>query len=288
MAMALSLPALADAHAEEREAESGGRSDVFRASHILLGAHRGGLGLWPENTVLAFGKAAERWPEILLEGDLRQTSDGQVVLLHDGMVDRTTDGQGPIAGLTLEQVKRLDAGYRFTGDGGATFPSRGQGITIPTLAEALKAAPRHRFLFELKGGDTVVEETVKVLRKAGMADRTIIASFNPAHMARLRERAPEIRRCFSFTTAMTMLSHLRGGKWADYEPVDFMLSVSRGLERRFAITPEEIAAVRKKGILYQVHTVNRAEEMRGYIERGIDSILTDRPDLLKTVMDEVE
>ena len=120
-----------------------------------------------------------------------------------------------------------------------------------------------------------------------MADRTILASFHPPYMARLRKLAPEIRRCFSITTAITMLTHLRGGKWAEYEPVDFMLSMPRQLESRFSITPEEIAAVRKKGILYQVHTINRAEEMRRYIEWGVDSILTDRPDLLKTVMDEM-
>ena len=110
-----------------RPENAAARFPVF-AKPMLLGAHRGGRALWPENTVVAFRACAERWPDILLEGDLHLTADGHVVVLHDATVDRTTDGAGPVAGMTLEQVKQLDAGYRFTPDDGATFPWRGKGV----------------------------------------------------------------------------------------------------------------------------------------------------------------
>ena len=71
------------------------------------------------------------------ELDLQRTLDNQLVVFHDSTVDRTTNGTGPVATKTLAQLKALDAGYTFTTDGGQTYPYRGRGITIPTIAEAI-------------------------------------------------------------------------------------------------------------------------------------------------------
>ncbi|HDH09983.1 MAG TPA: glycerophosphodiester phosphodiesterase, partial [Chloroflexi bacterium] len=94
----------------------------------LVMAHRG-AGLAPENTLVAFQKALDLGADVL-ELDVHATKDGEIVVIHDETVDRTTDGRGAVKDFTLEELKRLDAGYHFTPDGGVTYPYRGRGITI--------------------------------------------------------------------------------------------------------------------------------------------------------------
>src|SRR5512140_3306235 len=79
----------------------------------LLVAHRGGGGLAPENTLPAFLSARDDWGADMIELDVHLTADGQVVVIHDPTVDRTTDGSGPVATKTLAELRELDAGYRF-------------------------------------------------------------------------------------------------------------------------------------------------------------------------------
>lgn len=257
---------------------------TYFAKPISNGAHRGGRALWPENTLVAYAECAKRWPDIVLEGDVHTTTDGALVMLHDQTVDRTTDGKGPIEDMTLAQVKALDAGYHFTSDDGATFPWRGKGVTIPTLAEVLAACPDHRFLVEMKGGVGVMEATIKAIREAKAERRFLVASFNPVLIQRLRKESPDILTCFDSTSAMLMFTTLRTGDWAAYQPPSVLLTLSPSLEARFAVTPEEIGKVRAKGIRYQYHTINKPEEMQQCLARGADGLLTDRPDRLAEIL----
>lgn len=259
-------------------------ADTFFAKPFTVGAHRGGRGLWPENTAYAYTECAKRWPDVVLEGDVHTTTDGALVLLHDQSVDRTTDGTGLVEQMSLAEVKALDAGYRFTPDDGKTFPYRGKGITIPTLPEVLAACPEHRFLMEMKGGTGVLEATIKVIRDAKAEGRLMVASFNPVLIQQLRATAPDILTCFDTTSAMLMFTTLRKGDWAGYEPPAALLTLSPDLESRFGITPEEVRAVRAKGVRYQYHTINQVEEMRQLLERGADGLLTDYPDRLAGVV----
>jgi len=260
----------------------------FPRESLLLGAHRGGRDLWPENTLVAFTEAAKRWPSVLLEGDIRRSADGHAVLIHDAMVDRTTDGVGLVAEKTLAELKALDAGYRFTHDEGQTFPYRGQGVTIPTLAEVIAAVPKHLFLIELKDGAELAETVITVLRETHAASRFLIASFDAACMQKIRTLAPEIATCYDSANALAMLQALRSGDWDAYTPTDTILSISRNLEERFLVTPEEIAKIRAKGILYQCFTINDPEEMSRRLQIGVDSILTDKPDTLAEIIAEYQ
>jgi glycerophosphoryl diester phosphodiesterase len=253
---------------------------------LLLGAHRGGRAIFPENTAYAFKAAAERWPEILLEGDLHVSKDGHLVMIHDSTVDRTTDGSGAVADLTLAELQALDAAYHFQPPGAEGFPLRGKGIRIPTLQEALAAAPNHRFLVEMKGGVGVAEKVAAAVREAGAMDRFMVASFTPAYMNALRETAPEMLTCFDPASGMMLLSALRRDTWKEYRPEAQMLTLSPGILNRMALTSEELDALQSKGIVVQLHTINRAEDMRQYLEMGVDSILTDYPDRLTEIIKE--
>ena len=98
----------------------------------LVMAHRGGAGLWPENTMYGFERAVDLGVDVL-ETEIHSTADNILVLMHDSTVDRTTNSSGPISAFTLEELRTLDAGYNWTSDGGQTFPFRGSGITVATL-----------------------------------------------------------------------------------------------------------------------------------------------------------
>src|SRR5512136_1719024 len=116
---------------------------------VLLMAHRGGEGRWPSNTLFAFEQAVRLGVDAL-EMDIQRTADGVIVVRHDPFVESTTDGSGVIHDFTLAELKRLDAGYTWTQDGGQTFPYRGRGITIPTLKEVFQAFPDMNLNIDIK------------------------------------------------------------------------------------------------------------------------------------------
>lgn len=257
----------------------------WRDADLRLGAHRGGRALWPEDTLFAYQRTIEKWPSALLEGDVHITADGEVVLMHDSTVERTTDGTGEIAVKTLAEMKALDAGYKFTADKGETFPYRGQGITVSTLGEVLQAIPDNRFMIEIKGGEHATQLTVDAIRAAGASNRVMLASMSPLYMHEVRTLAPEIATCYDYANALKMLTILRKGDWESYEPTDLMLAAEPTLIKQLSIVPSEIQAIREKGILYQVFTLNTEQAMREHIAIGLDSILTDRPDLLAGILE---
>jgi hypothetical protein len=116
--------------------------DVLRGGPLLIG-HRGAAGLVPENTMASFRDAVDRWAVDMIELDVRASADGHCVVIHDATVDRTTDGTGSVADLTLAELRELDAGYRFQDENRASIPFRGQGLGIPTIEEVLEELPRH-------------------------------------------------------------------------------------------------------------------------------------------------
>src|SRR3954469_17581829 len=111
--------------------------------------HRGNRAHAPENTIESFAQAVAAGADAI-EFDVRVTADGIAVVHHDPTVNRTTDGTGEIARLTFDQLKRLDAGAKFTRDAGKTFPYRGKGHRIPTLDEVIEAFPATPLLIEIK------------------------------------------------------------------------------------------------------------------------------------------
>src|SRR5262245_31246989 len=108
-------------------------------------SHRGGAKLAPENTLMAFRIAVERYQTDMLELDIHRTRDGAWVVMHDPTLDRCTDLRGPVSEFTFPELRQADAGYWFSLDGGQSYPFRGRGARIPSLAETLRAFPKTRF-----------------------------------------------------------------------------------------------------------------------------------------------
>ena len=118
------------------------------AARPVIG-HRGDSAHFPENTIPSFDRAIELGVDAI-EFDLRVSRDGEIVIIHDPTVDRTTNGTGAVNSLTLAELKQLDAGARFSPDGGRTFPFRGQGLSIPTFDEMLARYASIPLLIEVK------------------------------------------------------------------------------------------------------------------------------------------
>src|SRR5829696_1219381 len=128
-------------------------------------AHRGASALAPENTLEAFRMAVEAGAGGL-ELDVHLTRDGYVVVIHDPTLDRTTGGTGAVAVMTLDELSETDAGYNFSPDHENTFPYRGLGLRIPTLAEVLREVPGVAVNIDMKADNPAIEAAVlEVLRQ---------------------------------------------------------------------------------------------------------------------------
>ena len=250
-------------------------------------AHRGGSQLWPENTMLSF-EGAVGLGYRYLETDVHLTKDGVLVTIHDATVDRTTDSSGLVRALPLAELKGLDAGYRFSPDGGRAYPLRGQGATIPTLAEVVKAFPHVSLNIDLKRHDVaMVEAMAAFIEERGLHDRLLIASFADGIIKAFRRRT-EGRVATAAAGWETRLFWLtsRLGLTRLIRPAYDALQVPPSMGRLTVVDRRLLAAASRRGVQVHVWTVDEAAEMRRLLALGVDGIMSDRPDLLLEVLAE--
>lgn len=146
------------------------------SDRFAIVGHRGNAAHAPENTIESFSEAVALGVDAL-ELDVRVSGDGHVIVIHDPTLDRTTDRTGPVHLLPLADVKAADAGARFTPDGGATFPWRGEGVQVPTLREVLDTFPDTPLLIEIKSADAA-QGTLEIIESHDAMERCIVASFD--------------------------------------------------------------------------------------------------------------
>lgn len=251
-------------------------------------AHRGASARAPENTLEACRLAVEEEGAEGLELDVHRTRDGHVVVLHDSTVDRTTDGRGPVVGFTLDELQRLDAGYRFAPPGsppGTVPPYRGRGIRVPTLREILEAFPRTWLSLDLKAGDPQTElAVVQLIRAVGAEDRAVVGAEVDAPARRLRGLAPELSSFFSAGEARAFYVRHRLRCLVGYRPPAGSLQIPVRHGRHDLARQRLIDDAHRRGIAVRYWTVNDEATMRRLLELGADGIITDRPGLLREVL----
>ncbi|HEX8694304.1 MAG TPA: glycerophosphodiester phosphodiesterase [Longimicrobium sp.] len=256
----------------------------YLAGAPLLIAHRGGSALAPENTLFAFRQALDWWRADLLETDVQPTRDGDALVIHDPTVDRTTDGAGRVADFTTAELKRLDAGFRFTPDGGATFPFRGRGVRFSTLREVLEALPGARVNVEIKDAraQQAVWDTVHELRAV---HRVLIAAGDRRNRARFGRYAGPTSASAQEAYAFYALHLCRVARfWRP--PVDaFQMPERHG--GRQVLTPRMVGELHARNVAVHVWTIDEADDMRRLLEWGVDGLVTDRPDRLGRLLHEL-
>ncbi len=253
-------------------------------NYPLVIAHQGGDGLWPGDTMFAFQNAADMGADVL-EMDVHITKDGVLVLMHDEAVDRTTDGSGEIESMTLEELKKLDAGYDWSPDDGASFPFRGTGVTIPTMEEVFAAFPDKHMTIEIKKTNaSMAKPFCELIREYDMQDKVLIASFHDERLAEFREECPEVATSSAKneTTIFVLLTKPFLGSF--YSPKFFSLQVPEESGGITVMTPAFVKAAHERNLAVEPWTINDAETMKKLIAWGVDGIITDRPDIMLEVL----
>lgn len=251
-----------------------------------LVAHRGGAGLAPENTLAAFDRAHALGADVV-ELDVRLTADGVVVVFHDETTDRITGAPGTVEGRSLAELAALDAGHSFTADGGATFPWRGRGLAVPTLAEVLDRHPGMLFNVEAKSSDPALAAALAtVLRAGGRLDRTCLGSADDEQGERLRELLPGACHFLPSraATCHVLAAHAGGdvtGCPAGWDVAELPLRTDEGLQ---VVDEATVRWFHRLGMPVHVWTVDEEPDMRMLLDLGVDGIMSDRPDRLRRVL----
>jgi glycerophosphoryl diester phosphodiesterase len=249
-------------------------------------AHRGASKRAPENTLEAFRLAVEAKAGGL-ELDVHVTCDGEIVVIHDATVDRTTDGSGAVAGMTLDELRGLDAGYRFSPDGGRAHPYRGRGLRIPTLSEVYEGFPTTYLNIDIKEPQPGAEKAVlRVVRGAGAEERSLVASNDKAIVRRFRKVSGGWISTGASRLEITvfyLLSRLRLERLS--RPAYDALQVPFEHRGILVVTGRFVEAAHSRGVRVDVWTINDPPEMRRLLDLGADVIMTDCPETLTGVLE---
>ena len=248
-------------------------------------AHRGDSTRAPENTLEAFRKAVEAGAGGL-ELDVRLTRDGHVVVIHDATLDRTTSGSGAVRAATLKEIKGLDAGHGFSQDGGMTYPYRGLGLEVPTLAEVLEEFPDISVNIDIKDGRPGNGEAViGVLRRAGAEGRALVVSKYHVAVRRVRKvsggsvASGASRREIAVFYLLGAL-RLEGLLKPDYDALQVPVTYAK----LALVTRRFVRAAHARGVRVDAWTINDPAEMRRLLDLGVDVVMTDHPDALASVL----
>ena len=242
-------------------------------------SHRGGSALNPENTTVAFTAAVETWHTDVLELDVQPSLDGHVVVIHDDTLERTTNGTGKVAEHTLAQLQALDAGFHHP-------QHRGTGVTIPTLSQVLETFPHHHVNIELKdGSDAFFDTFARLVEKHTAHQRLCIGHIKEERSLVLRQRLPDCAFWAPEEAAMVFFMCFRSGQPPPSDTPWEVLALPHRLYDQWVMEPALVAAAHDLGKVVHVWTVDDAAEMDTLWDAGVDSIMTDRPDTLRQVMD---
>ncbi len=232
-------------------------------------AHRGFCSRYPENTLLAFQKALEEGVDGI-ETDVQLTRDGQIVLIHDESVDRTTGAAGWVRDYSLEELQELDASEKFAGQFGFQ--------RIPSLREYFELVKDHPIVsnIEMKTGVFEYREMepllVDMIREYGLQDRVLITSFNHFTILRMKGLAPELRYGF-----LAYDWRIDAGEYTRHYGIPCYHPDYHNLTERVA---EDL---HNHGIEINPYTVDDPDDIRDMIRKGANSVITNCPDVVNRI-----
>lgn len=236
-------------------------------------AHRGYSGKYPENTMIAFKKALECGVDGI-ELDVQLTKDGEVVIIHDETIDRTTTGKGFVVDYTYEELERFDASFKFKDLG---FNK------IPTLREYFQLVKDYDIVtnVELKTGINeylgIEEKVWELIKEYNLEEKVIISSFNHFSVMRMKKIAPQLK--YGFLSEDWIID---AGKYTHSHGVQCY-------HPRFNnLVPDVIKELKKYNLEINTWTVNLEEDMRYLYSNNIDVIITNYPELAQEIKKEYQ
>jgi glycerophosphoryl diester phosphodiesterase len=241
-------------------------------SMVINYAHRGASGYYPENTMLSFEKALGMGCTGI-ETDVHMTKDGVLILMHDEMVNRTTDGTGFIKDYTYSEIKKLDAG--------SWMSEEFKNVRVPSAEELLLLVREKDVVvnIEIKSGiiiyDNIEEKLIELIHNYNMEDRVIFSSFNHYSMVKCKEIDKNIKTGLLYGEGL-----YKPEKYARYVGADALHP------NFYALNREIISGIKEEGILINTYTVNDVNYMKYFLDMKVEGIITNYPDKLKKIMDE--
>ena len=243
----------------------------------FFAAHRGGALLWPENSLLAFRNAAAMGADYL-ELDVHLTRDGEVVVIHDPTLERTTTGAGPVRDRTLAELEPL----RLKDRGGAVTEER-----IPTLDQvvALAAAGKRQMLLEIKVDAQrrhypgIEEKVFAVLDRHRFVPFAVVMAFEAETWRRVRQLRPEARTGALYSARTLPAGAVESELQALRQAGVAFVGLNQALVNAQVATQARLA-----GLTLAVWTVNERDAIERFIGHGVSVVITDRPDLAKELL----
>jgi glycerophosphoryl diester phosphodiesterase len=234
--------------------------------------HRGAMGHAPENTLASFQKAIDMGAT-MLELDVHLARDGELVVIHDNELARTTTGTGLVEDMTLAEIRSFDAGIAM----GMNY----QGQRVPTLQEVIELIGSQLALnIEIKAGRQVypgiVPRVLEVISHYDISDRIVLSSFHRVYLREVKQRAPEIEVALLYAEALSdILDEAVKEQW-------------QGLHPWYRLIDKDlIDGARQRGLSVRAWTVNQLSEMVSLAKLGVNGICTNFPDVLKSVITEL-
>jgi glycerophosphoryl diester phosphodiesterase len=246
--------------------------DLNNFCYPIILAHRGASAVAPENTLAAFN-AAMRLGADAVEMDAKLTSDKEVVIIHDRTVNRTTNGSGKVKNLTFKEIKMLDAGSKFS-------PIY-SGEKIPGLRETCENLKGKVLLnIELTNYGTFLDalsrKVAEIVSEYEMDKEVLISSFNVFNLIRFHQYMPEVQLAILTgpDSRSRVLSNLFAGRFAINSIHPYFST----------LIPEIVKAYRKRFSRIHPWTVNRAGDMHSLLTLKVDGIITDYPDIARSLI----
>lgn len=233
-------------------------------------AHRGCSSLAPENTLSSFRKALEIGVDGI-ELDIRFTKDKEIIVIHDNLVDRTTNGKGKINELTLKQIKKLNIIDKTTG--------KLLNETIPTLKEVIDLVRDRAILWiemKEKGGE---EKIIKLLESKGVMSNVTLISFNSQNLKKVKIINPLV-------STGIIIGNTRGTSSNFLQEVLGCYADIVDIEQKF-ISEEIVKMIHSQGKMVGVWTVNEKKKMKKFVEMGVEMLSTNYPQILKELLNTI-
>ncbi|QPC46812.1 glycerophosphodiester phosphodiesterase [Mangrovibacillus cuniculi] len=240
----------------------------------LIFAHRGAAGTYPENTMLAFEKALEVGADGI-ELDVQLSADGEVVVIHDETIDRTTNGSGEVRNFTLQELQSFQASY--------TFNVGNRFTPIPTLREVFQFLTTNRLVCNIELKNSVVEyfgldrKVFELIQEFGLSDRVIISSFHHRSLMHMKQFAPQLEYSPLYGEPLFQ-------PW-DYVRMMGLSSVHPAYRTLDTFTVQKFA---ENNIAIRCYTVNAKKRIKQALIWGVEAIFTDYPERAITLKKEVD
>tara|TARA_B100000315_G_C14595477_1_gene598839 strand:- start:4888 stop:5667 length:780 start_codon:yes stop_codon:yes gene_type:complete len=242
-------------------------------------AHRGGMGLYPENTLQAFHASLTKHQVDILEMDIQITRDGKAVVFHDSKLDRTTNGKGRVCDHSYQEISQLDAGYRFT-DKPDIYQFRGKGITVPLLEDVLEQFPTTYLNLELKDRSVdLIYEVRRVINKFDAKDHIIVGSEKFVQNRKIHRIITDCCHYFSqvdiYCFILWWFTGLSDYYWEKFNVVEIPLK-----RHGIVVYPLLQKAAEEMNLPLFVWGANDTQSIERLKADKVDGIITDHPDLV--------